>query len=173
MQPPLAHLHRDRAVYIGAQNSDVARIEPLEHRRIGVTKPVRADRHDRDLRLDRVEQQRARRCARAMVAHLEHGERLREARGEHLLAEPLARHLGSKEAQPCAPATAERHTGYKVGGISPFGTRRALPVYVEASILELPRIWINGGRRGLLVVIDPQVLVDVLGAQPVSVAREG
>lgn len=70
----------------------------------------------------------------------------------------LARQIGKKTVQPCAPAIAERHTGYQVGGTSPFGTRKALPVYMEASILELPRILINGGRRGFLVMLTPQDL---------------
>jgi prolyl-tRNA editing enzyme YbaK/EbsC (Cys-tRNA(Pro) deacylase) len=65
---------------------------------------------------------------------------------------------------------AERHSGYKVGGTSPFGTRKAMPVYVQASILELPRICINGGRRGYLVELAPAVLVEPLGARPVRCA---
>ena len=82
----------------------------------------------------------------------------------------LARHLGAKSVAPCAPADAERHTGYRVGGTSPFGTRRALRVCVEESILALPRICINGGRRGYLVGIAPAVLVDLLHAEPVHCA---
>ena len=84
----------------------------------------------------------------------------------------LARALGVKRVQPCAPAVAERHSGYQVGGTSPFGTRKRLPVYVEASILELPTILINGGRRGFLVEIAPAVLTAGLGARPVSCAAE-
>ncbi|MCB9670987.1 MAG: aminoacyl-tRNA deacylase [Alphaproteobacteria bacterium] len=87
-------------------------------------------------------------------------------------AKALARATGRKSTAPCAPAVAERHTGYRVGGTSPFGTRKALPVYVEASILELESLLINGGSRGVLVEIVPSVLVDVLGAVPVSVARD-
>ena len=68
---------------------------------------------------------------------------------------------------------AERHSGYQVGGTSPFGLRKPMPVYVERSILELARIYINGGRRGLLVEIDPKELVRVLGAKPVDVANDG
>ncbi|MFZ5557843.1 MAG: Cys-tRNA(Pro) deacylase [Pseudomonadota bacterium] len=68
----------------------------------------------------------------------------------------LARVLGVKSVAPCSPETANRHTGYLVGGTSPFGTRRPLPVYMERSILELPRIYINGGKRGYLVGIDPR-----------------
>lgn len=82
----------------------------------------------------------------------------------------LARQIGAKSVQPCTPETAQRHTGYQVGGTSPFGTRKNLPVYVERSILSLPKIYINGGRRGFLVGIDPQVLTRVLQAQPVETA---
>ena len=82
----------------------------------------------------------------------------------------LARGLGVKSVEPCAPADAERHTGYRVGGTSPFGTRKPLRVCVEDSVLALPRICINGGRRGYLVGIEPQVLVDLLGAEPVRCA---
>lgn len=84
----------------------------------------------------------------------------------------LARAIGVKRVQPCAPAVAERHSGYQVGGTSPFGTRKRLPVYVEASILELPTMLINGGRRGFLVGIAPAVLTAALGARPVSCAAE-
>jgi Cys-tRNA(Pro) deacylase len=76
----------------------------------------------------------------------------------------LARALGVKAIAPCGEAVAERATGYQVGGISPFGTRQPLQVYVEASVLELPRIFINGGRRGLLVALAPDVLLAVLHA---------
>ncbi len=82
----------------------------------------------------------------------------------------LARQIGAKSVVPCAPEVASRHSGYQVGGTSPFGTRRDMPVYVEASILALPRICINGGRRGYLVGIEPQVCVDLLGAIPVQCA---
>jgi Cys-tRNA(Pro) deacylase len=82
----------------------------------------------------------------------------------------LARQIGVKKVQPCKPDVAQRHTGFLVGGTSPFGTRKAMPVYVEAGVLELPRIYINGGRRGFLIHIAPQVCVDVLGAQSVSCA---
>ncbi|MDP5240987.1 Cys-tRNA(Pro) deacylase [Uliginosibacterium sp. 31-16] len=74
----------------------------------------------------------------------------------------LARHLGVKQIHPCAPEVANRHSGYMVGGTSPFGTRRAMPVYVQQSILELPQIYINGGKRGYLIGIAPQVLADIL-----------
>jgi Cys-tRNA(Pro) deacylase len=83
----------------------------------------------------------------------------------------LARQAGRKRIEPCAPEAAQRHTGYQVGGTSPFGTRKALPVYVERSILELPFIYINGGRRGLLVRISPQELVRVLKPTIVGAAR--
>ena len=84
----------------------------------------------------------------------------------------LARQIGAKTVEPCKPEVASRHSGYLVGGTSPFGTRRAMPVYVEESILALPRIAINGGRRGYLVGIDPQVCTNVLGARPVQCALE-
>jgi Cys-tRNA(Pro) deacylase len=82
----------------------------------------------------------------------------------------LAREIGVKSVEPCKPEDAQRASGYLVGGTSPFGTRKALRVYVEASVLELPRILINGGRRGYLVGIAPAVLVDGLGARPVRCA---
>ncbi|WP_296870910.1 aminoacyl-tRNA deacylase [Tibeticola sp.] len=82
----------------------------------------------------------------------------------------LARQIGAKSVEPCAIEVAQRHSGCLVGGTSPFGTRRAMPVYVEHSILELPRILINGGRRGFLVGIAPQVCTEVLGATPVQCA---
>lgn len=83
----------------------------------------------------------------------------------------LARQIGARVVAPCDPAVAERHTGYQVGGTSPFGTRKALPVYVERSILELPRIYINGGRRGFLVALAPEDLVRVLSPTPVEAAQ--
>lgn len=82
----------------------------------------------------------------------------------------LAREIGVKSVQPCAPEVAQRHSGYLVGGTSPFGIRKPLPVYVQASVLALPRIFINGGRRGYLVGLAPQVLVDLLGARKVDCA---
>ncbi len=82
----------------------------------------------------------------------------------------LARTLGVKSVRPCAPETAERHSGYMVGGTSPFGLRKPLPIYVEASILDLPRIYINGGKRGFLVGLDPKDLARVLKPVPVRVA---
>ena len=82
----------------------------------------------------------------------------------------LARQIGAKSVEPCTPEVANRHSGYLVGGTSPFATRRRMPVYVEASILALPKIAINGGRRGYLVGLDPQVCVQLLGAGPVNCA---
>jgi Cys-tRNA(Pro) deacylase len=82
----------------------------------------------------------------------------------------LARQLGRKQIEICRPEAANRHTGYQVGGTSPFGLRHAMPVYVERSIVDLPRIWINGGRRGYLVGMAPADLVRVLEPQLVDAA---
>jgi Cys-tRNA(Pro) deacylase len=82
----------------------------------------------------------------------------------------LARAIGSKSVAPCRPEAAERASGYQVGGTSPFATRKAMPVYVEATILDLDRICINGGRRGYLVGIAPAVLSELLRARPVTCA---
>ena len=82
----------------------------------------------------------------------------------------LARHLGVKSVSPCAPAVADRHSGYQVGGTSPFGTRRAMPVYLQATVATLPRIYVNGGRRGYLVGLDPADLVRVLKPVLVGIA---
>ena len=82
----------------------------------------------------------------------------------------LARQIGVKSVAPCKPEVANRHSGYLVGGTSPFGTRREMPVYIEQTILALPRIAINGGRRGYLVGLDPQVCVQLLGAKTVQCA---
>ncbi len=82
----------------------------------------------------------------------------------------LARQIGAKSVEPCKPEVANRHSGYLVGGTSPFGTRRRMPVYVERTVLELPRLWLNGGRRGYLIGISPQTLTAVLDAQPVDCA---
>ena len=82
----------------------------------------------------------------------------------------LARQIGVKSVAPCLPEVANRNSGYLIGGTSPFGTRRAMPVYIEATILALPKILINGGRRGYLVGIDPQVCVTLLAAKPVQCA---
>jgi Cys-tRNA(Pro) deacylase len=82
----------------------------------------------------------------------------------------LAREIGVKGVEPCKPEVAQRHSGYLVGGTSPFGLRKALPVFVEASVLALPRIYINGGRRGYLVGIVPTVITAALGARAVNCA---
>jgi Cys-tRNA(Pro) deacylase len=81
----------------------------------------------------------------------------------------LARAIGCKHVEPCKPDVANRHSGYLVGGTSPFGTRKAMPVYVERTILDLLRIYINGGARGFLVGIAPADLVRVLKPTPVDV----
>lgn len=82
----------------------------------------------------------------------------------------LARQAARKTITPCEPAVAQRHTGFQVGGTSPFGVRKPMPVFVEQTVLELPRLYINGGRRGYLVGIAPQVLIDLLKATPVNCA---
>jgi len=84
----------------------------------------------------------------------------------------LARQIGAKSVEPCKPEVANRHSGYLVGGTSPFGTRKQMPVYVEETILALDRIAINGGRRGYLVGIAPRVCVDLLGAKSVHCALQ-
>ena len=101
--------------------------------------------------------------ARKPLVVLMHGDREVSTKG-------LARALGVKSVQPCEPATAQKHTGYLVGGTSPFGTRARLPVYVERTIFELPKIYINGGKRGFLVEIEPRVLRELLPVEEVSVA---
>lgn len=82
----------------------------------------------------------------------------------------LARQIGAKTVEPCEPAVAERHTGYLVGGTSPFGTRKAMPVYIERSILALDAVYINGGRRGFLIRLAPADIVRSLNAVSVEVA---
>jgi len=82
----------------------------------------------------------------------------------------LARVLGVKSVHPCAPEVAERHSGYQIGGTSPFGLRKPLPVYVEATVLDLPRIYVNGGKRGFIVGLAPRDLVRILKPTPVKVA---
>ncbi len=86
---------------------------------------------------------------------LQHGDR-------EVSTKNLARATGRKSISPCSPETANRHTGYMVGGTSPFGTRKAIPIFLERSIADLPRIYINGGKRGFLVGIDPAEIVRVL-----------
>ena len=85
----------------------------------------------------------------------------------------LARAIGRKHVEPCKPDVANRHSGYLVGGTSPFGTRKVVPVYVERTILDLPRIYVNGGARGFLVGIAPADLVRVLNPTPVDVGISG
>ena len=82
----------------------------------------------------------------------------------------LAREIGCKSVQPCSPEVAQRHSGYQVGGTSPFALRKPLPVHVEASVLALERIYINGGRRGLLLGLAPSLLVEQLQARAVHCA---
>lgn len=101
---------------------------------------------------------------RAPLVILMHGDR-------SVSAKALARQLGCKLVQPCDPAVAQRHSGYQVGGTSPFGLRRAMPVYVERTILDLERIVINGGKRGFLVEITPADLAAVLAPHPVDAQR--
>jgi Cys-tRNA(Pro) deacylase len=84
----------------------------------------------------------------------------------------LARQIGAKSVEPCTPEVANRNSGYLVGGTSPFGTRKTMPVYIEETILALPRILINGGRRGYLVGLEPAVCVQLLGAKAVQCALE-
>jgi Cys-tRNA(Pro) deacylase len=84
----------------------------------------------------------------------------------------LARFIGVKHVVPCEPAVADRHTGYQVGGTSPLGTRKALPVYMERSIADLPYLYVNGGRKGYLVGMAPNDLVRVLGPVLVDVATK-
>jgi Cys-tRNA(Pro) deacylase len=85
----------------------------------------------------------------------------------------LARQIGCKKVEPCKPEVANRHTGFLVGGTSPFGTRKKMPIYLEKSILDLPLIYINGGKRGFLVGIHPHDLVRVLQPQTVEAALPG
>jgi Cys-tRNA(Pro) deacylase len=84
-------------------------------------------------------------------------------------AKQLARLIGAKSVEPCAPAVADRHSGYQVGGTSPFGLRHAMPVFLEKSILELPQIYLNGGARGFLVRLDPAKACAVLRCTLVEV----
>jgi Cys-tRNA(Pro) deacylase len=100
---------------------------------------------------------------RKPVIVLMHGDR-------EVSTKQLARLIGRKSVQPCEPQVAERHTGYRVGGTSPFGTHKPLPVFVERSILDLDSVYVNGGRRGLLVQIAPAELTRILGALPVDTA---
>ena len=103
--------------------------------------------------------------ARAPLVVLMHGDR-------KVSTKNLARQAGTKRIEPCQPEVAQRHSGYQVGGTSPFGTRKQMPVYMEKSILGLERIWINGGRRGFLVCIAPGEIVRTLAPTLVEVALE-
>jgi Cys-tRNA(Pro) deacylase len=101
--------------------------------------------------------------AKAPLICLMHGDR-------EISTKQLARTLGVKHVGPCSPDTANRHTGYMIGGTSPFGTRKKMPVYAEASLFDLPEIWINAGRRGVLARMKPEVLDLVLKPVRVTVA---
>jgi Cys-tRNA(Pro) deacylase len=91
--------------------------------------------------------------------------------GDHEVStKALARQLGVKSIQPCEPSVADRHSGYQVGGTSPFGTRKAMPIYMQASIAQLPALYINGGKRGFLVSMTPTELVRVLSPTLVDAA---
>jgi len=103
--------------------------------------------------------------ARRPLVVLMHGDR-------QVSTKELARMIGVKTVMPCAPETATRHTGYLVGGTSPFGTRKLMPVYMERTIADLPRIYINGGKRGYLVGIAPADVVRILRPTLVSVATD-
>jgi Cys-tRNA(Pro) deacylase len=80
--------------------------------------------------------------------------------------------MGVKKVGPCTPQTAQKHSGYMVGGTSPFGTRKAMPVYMEETILALPKIYINGGRRGYLIAMDPHDIAKTLQPKLVRVGIE-
>lgn len=101
---------------------------------------------------------------RAPLCVLMHGDR-------EVSAKNLARAMGVKTVAPCPPDVADRHSGYQIGGTSPFGLKRQMPIFVERSILELPRVFINGGARGFLVSLAPSDLVRVLSPTPVDAAQ--
>lgn len=104
--------------------------------------------------------------AKRPLVVLMHGDREVSTKG-------LARVIGAKTVTPCKPDVADRHSGYQVGGTSPFGTRKEMPVYVERTVLELPRVYVNGGSRGFLVGLAPEVFTRLLKATPVDAAVEG
>ncbi len=103
---------------------------------------------------------------KAPLVMLMHGDR-------EVSTKALARILGARSVEPCKPEVADRHSGYQVGGTSPFGTRRAMPVYMERSITALARVYLNGGSRGFLVALAPSDLVATLSPTLVDVAVEG
>jgi Cys-tRNA(Pro) deacylase len=82
----------------------------------------------------------------------------------------LARQTGVKKISPCTPENAQKNSGYQVGGTSPFGTRKKMPVWIEATLLDYPIIYMNGGRRGYLISLAPSTVTTLLGAKPVNVA---
>jgi Cys-tRNA(Pro) deacylase len=104
--------------------------------------------------------------AGAPLVVLMHGDR-------EVSTKALARQLGKREVRICKPEVANRHSGYQVGGTSPLGTRKAMPIYMERTILDLPRMYVNGGSRGFLVGVAPRELAGVLSATLVDVAIEG
>jgi Cys-tRNA(Pro) deacylase len=101
--------------------------------------------------------------SRAPLIVLMHGDR-------EVSTKQLARQADRKTITPCDPAVAQKHTGYLVGGTSPFGTRKALPVFIERTVLALDRVYVNGGRRGFLVALSPSEIVRTLNAMPVDAA---
>jgi Cys-tRNA(Pro) deacylase len=103
--------------------------------------------------------------AGAPLVVLQHGDR-------EVSVKALARQLGRKAIQPCRPEVAQRHSGYLVGGTSPLGTRKVMPVFVERTVLDLPVIYVNGGSRGFLVGVEPKALAALLGATAVDAALE-
>lgn len=89
--------------------------------------------------------------------------------GDHQVStKALARHIGRKSISPCNPATAQKHSGYQVGGTSPFGTKKRMPIYMQASIAEHEFIFINAGKRGLLARMSPRVIIDLLAPELVE-----
>ena len=100
---------------------------------------------------------------KAPLCVLMHGDR-------EVSSKQLARVIGARSVGPCAPDVADRHSGYQVGGTSPFGLRRTMPIYMQSTILELPLIYINGGARGFLVTVDPKEAQRLLAATLVEVA---
>ena len=106
------------------------------------------------------------------VAYTEHEYEYVEHGDKKVSTKNLARQAGRKRVEPCKPDVAQRHSGYQVGGTSPFGTKKKMPIYMERSILELPKIYINGGRRGFLVGIAPEEITRTLNPQLVDAALD-